>query len=690
MNALRQTGWVQGGSTGKAVAGLGIFGAALAAATLIQVIVMGLGWNEVVESYTLTNLVVGCGFVGSGVLIGLSKPRNAVAWIFLAGGLGHLTTASLGPVIMFGVDQGWPETLTRSLATVFLCAWQLGLGGLFLLALLLFPDGRLPSPRWRPLAWAIAGLTVLQVSLGALGDGRLFGEASSSILSIGLVLPSPLQSIVFAVTSGVFLLTIASLVVRYVKGTETARLQLLWLILALIAMLVINSQRWVTGDGPVLLLLSFTLVPVAIAVAIARYRLLDIRLVVSRTLLYLSVSMLAIAVFAGLIAGSSFLVPEDAGRGVAVAAALAVAIGFNPARVFLQGVIDRIFYGARGDPVGTVRQLGEQLETSDNLEGLLERAREVLRLPTLALRTDNGPIATAGAPLAEGAEVSIPLSYRGTTRGTMVVGLRRGDRTLHPADRRILSLIATPLAIALYSTDLVTQLQASRASIVGAREEERLRLHRELHDRLGPVLTGAAFRTDAASNRLRTYPDQAEELLIGVRADVRQALDGVRRIVYGLRPLELEELGLAGALRQRFASPQERGRSSVTVRLDVPDVLLDLPPAVEVAAFRIVLEAVTNVLRHSDAESCQVTIRAMTIQEAEMLTIEVTDDGRSGLTPWHHGVGLRSVADRAEEFGGCAVAGPTSAGGRVVAEIPLPALGLPEEVNVEPNSPLIR
>ncbi len=628
---------------------------------------MGLSWNDVVQSYTLTNLVVGCGFLVSGVLIGRSQPRNAVAWILLAGGVGHLTTAWLGPVILFGLEQHWPDPLTRTLTTIFLSAWQLGLGGLFPLALLLFPDGHYPSLRWRPLAWVIVGLTVLQISLGALGTGTLFGEASSSsILSIGLVMPTQAILGIGMVTAGTLLLTIASLAVRYVRGTEAERLQLLWLILAVLAMLVINSQRWLTGDGPILLLLSFTLIPVAIAVAIVRYRLLDIRFVMSRTLLYTAVSVLAIAVFSGLIAGSSFLVPEDADRGVAVAAALAVAIGFNPVRVFLQGMIDQIFYGARGDPAGTARQLGEQLESSDNLDGLLERTRTVLRLPALSLPTDKGTIATAGVPLNEGTDVPIPLIYRGVATGTMLVGLPRGDNTLHPADRRILSLIGTPLAIALYSTDLVAQLQSSRAAIVGAREEERLKLHRELHDRLGPVLTGAVFRTDAASNRLRSDLGETESLLVEVRAGLREALDAVRRIVYGLRPLELEELGLPGALRQRFASPQDRGSSSVTVRLDTPASLPDLPAAVEVAAFRIAVEAVTNALRHSAAESCVVTIRM-----AEMLTIEITDDGLPAVAPWRNGVGLRSGLERAEELGGTAVAGPTASGGRVYAELPL-------------------
>jgi signal transduction histidine kinase len=242
------------------------------------------------------------------------------------------------------------------------------------------------------------------------------------------------------------------------------------------------------------------------------------------------------------------------------------------------------------------------------------------------------------------------------------VGLRRGEDALHAADRRVLTLIGTPLALALYSAELAGQVQASRAALVGAHAEERLRLHRELHDELGPVLTGAAFRADAASNVLHRDPEAADRLIGEVRAGVRQAIDDVRRVVYGLRPLELEEQGLVGALRQRLCGEP----TGVELVLDAPEEIGGLPPAVEVAAFRIASEAVTNVLRHSAATRCVVRLRS----GPSSLCLEVSDDG-SGDSAWLPGVGLRSLIVRAEELGGRAVAGPTPAGGRVSAELPL-------------------
>jgi len=354
------------------------------------------------------------------------------------------------------------------------------------------------------------------------------------------------------------------------------------------------------------------------------------------------------------------LVPDDADRGIAALAALAVAFAFAPVRSVVQRVVDRAFYGSRADALTAVEDVARGLAPGADLDQVLEQARETLRLPALALVRDGVTVAAAGT-LPDGARRAEVVLAEGTQAAAVLeVGLRRGEAELHAADRRVLALIGTPLALALHSADLAEQVQASRAALVGAHAEERLRLHRELHDGLGPVLTGSAFRADAASNVLHSDVEAASRLIGEVRAGVRQAIDDVRRVVYGLRPLELEEQGLVGALRQRVAG------SSVDVVLDTPDEIEDLPPAVEVAAFRIVSEAVTNVLRHAAATRCVVRLRI----RPSSLCLEVTDDGTGG-APWTAGVGLRSLMVRAEELGGRAVAGPTPAGGRVAAELPL-------------------
>ena len=192
-----------------------------------------------------------------------------------------------------------------------------------------------------------------------------------------------------------------------------------------------------------------------------------------------------------------------------------------------------------------------------------------------------------------------------------------------------------------------------------AREEERRRLHRELHDGLGPVLTGAGYKADAAVNISTSDPDLTRSLLGELRVDIGTAIDDVRRLVYGLRPPALDEVGLIGALQRHCE------RLPLAVSFHVPAQVRPLPAAVEVAAYRIVTEALTNVTRHAGATAATVTIA---VDSAVSLT--VADNGRA-TRAWSPGVGLTSIRERAAELGGTCTVGPTADGGRVVAVLPL-------------------
>jgi signal transduction histidine kinase len=638
---------------------------ALATTSVVASVVVGATFTDFVESYTLTNLVIGLGFMASGTVIGWARPANPVGVLLVLSGLGHLVTAAVGPIGVLGAEAGWPEPVTRTLATVFLAAWRIGLPGLFWLALLIFPDGRLPSSRWRPLVWVILLNTAFPLVTDVLAPMALDETtASVSIVSVGLVLPEWAVLTSGAVSLATTFVVIGSLVLRYRRGDETTKRQLLWLILAVIAMIVVNAQRWLTGDGPIVLLLSFTLVPIAIAVAIVRYRLLDIRVVLSRTLLYTVLVALVIAVYVGLVTTLSLLVPAEAGRGVAIAAALVVAFAFNPLRLLLQRLITRALYGTRADPASTAARIGASMgRHSDDIDSALEQVRSSLRLPHLELWGADATshellLSAVGTPSADGTRVSLPLDDRAT--GRLEVTLRAGERALHQSDRDTLALVTAPLTLLLRSIALGDQVRAARAATVEARERERAILHRDLHDGLGPTLTSAAFKADAASNVLRSDPAQAHELLGQARVDVRAALAEVRRVVYGLRPLELEERGLLGAIRHRT---ERRGRLTVTV--DAPVELPALSPAVELAAYRIVNEAITNAERHSDGRRIDIQLRT-----GEDLSIEISDDGTDrGL--WRSGVGIASMIERAEEIGGSAVVGRAAERWRVAVTLPL-------------------
>jgi two-component system, NarL family, sensor kinase len=449
---------------------------------------------------------------------------------------------------------------------------------------------------------------------------------------------------------------IAGLVARYVRGDDLVRRQLLWLLLAVVAMLVVNWPRWVLNDeGGILLLLAVPAVPLAVAIAIVRHQLFDIQLVVSRAILYGLLTLGVAGAYAALVAVLDRLLR---GANAPVLATVVIALGFNPARQRLQRVVDRAFYGTRGDPVRAVSAVGQRL-AGDDLVGVLDAVRDVLRLPFAALRDADAELATTGRP--PDILHAVPLRYRGEHVGDLVVGVRAGERRLGGPDLAVLGLLATPLAVALHATRLSTQLQVSRERLVTATEEERRRLHRELHDSLGPALTGAAFKADAIGNQAVVDPARATELSTELGSQIRAAIDDVRRLVYGLRPPALDELGLVGAVRQ--VAGQLAGDVQIVVDADEPP---PLPAAVEVAAYRIATEAMTNVVRHSGARHAVLSLRA----DTDVLWLCVTDDGAPEGS-WHPGVGLSSIAERAAEVGGRTEAGPTTDGGRVYAVLPL-------------------
>jgi len=623
--------------------------------------------EDVVASYTVTNTAFGLGFGSCGLVIALHRPRNTVGWLFVAGALAHLATAAAGPWSVYGVEHGWPLPALRLLVTISTIAWPFGIGLAFPLALLLFPSGRIPPPRRR---WVAYGL-VLCGLLFVLWMGTSPEEVSPGVSSY-LALPfyadlEPLWSVVTVLGLVQALAIVVTMVVSYRRGDEIVRRQLLWLLLAVIIAFAANVQRFAVGDGPILLLLAFELVPVAVAVAIVRYQLFDIRLVVSRTVTYLVLTGLVVGAYVGIVALLD-ATARQLGLGGSILATVVVAIAFNPLRLRLQALVDRLFYGDRRDPVRAASRVGQRLLETDGTDRrlVLDAVREALRLPYAALVTAGDVIAESGEPTA--LRHAVDLRLGGSTLGELVVGLRAGERRLAAADAGVLELMAVPLAMAQRSATLAEEVADSRGRIVAGQEEERRRLRRDLHDGLGPVLTGIAYKLDAARNLLATEPERVDELLRELRATTGGAIEDIRRVVYGLRPPSLDELGLAGALRHQAArlSTGSTGEP-LTVTVTAPAELPELPAAVEVAAYRIAVEGITNVARHSGASRAEVRLAV----DDAALQVTVTDDA-AGNGAWRPGVGMAVMAERAAEVGGSCTAGPTGCGGLVRAVLPLP------------------
>lgn len=623
----------------------------------------GLGFDAAVEAFLVTNAAMGLAFPICGVLLAWQRPRNPIGWLFLADGIGHATSAATASLIVLGVNAGWPTPWLRLVATVLTYAWPWSISLFLPLALLLFPDGRLPGRRWRWVLWLL--LANAPLFTWWMGDGAVPlvpGRAATAPLVV-LTAPAPLGTVVELTNLVVYLAAIAALVVRYRRGGDTQRRQLLWLLLAVTVVAVVFVPWGVFGLGPVLMLLVIPAIPAAVTIAILRHGLLDIRLVVSRTLLYALLTLGAAAGWAALVAIGDALVRERVRPGASVAATILVALAFHPARVRLQRVVDRAFYGDRFDPMRAVSRVHQRLANPRlGLTDVLDVLCDALRLPFVALRAGSEEIAVSGrAP-----ELLTALRLDDGGGGELIVGLRRGQQRLDPADRRVLELLTAPLSVALQATALSAEVQRSRERIVTAREEERRRLRRDLHDGLGPVLTGVGFQADAARNLVVSDPDQAIEVLRRLRAETTAAIDDVRRLVDDLRPPALDQLGLIGALRERAEQLSWAGGPAVTV--EAPATLPTLSAAAEVAAYRIATEAVTNAVRHADAGRIEVRLDA-----GDGLRIEVNDDGPDDSEPWRPGVGLRSMQERAAELGGTLRAGPGDDGGRVVATLPLGA-----------------
>ncbi|WP_344619623.1 histidine kinase [Dactylosporangium salmoneum] len=617
-----------------------------------------------------------------GALLVRKVPRNAVAWILCATGL-HWA--------LDGVAVAWVAYATTKSplppGTVF-AYWlyqRAGAGLLFSLPLVLvfYPDGRLPKGWWR---WASIGslgatavlpLTLLFVPARiaeAMNDGP--APAAANGLSADLLrLPLPdgawevLLRIGHAALPLSVLVPFAVVIRRYraTAGLERARMRwLLWAgvidVLVMLSALVL-PQSWL-GAG---LFVAIGFTSGAIAIGVLAPERFDIDRLLGGTVLYGSLATVVVVVDAGILA---VVTTQLGDRGAALVGLLVVLLVYGPLRNRLWVFVQRVVLGQRHDPYRIISGLAEQLERSDGPEHqLLAVARsvaEAFRSPYVAvevLRT-GGQVMLAEFGTAPAATQVLPITYRDETVGRLILAAGGYRTALSPRDERLLADVVRQAAAAARSSYLAAELQVSRERLVGAREEERRRVRRDLHDGLGPALGGVALRIDTARNLMRADTGRADAMLRQAREDVSAALADVRRLVHDLRPPALDDVGLAGAvgqLAERLRTPGLAARVSA----DLPE---DLPAAVEVAAYRIVSEALTNVTRHAGASACTVRLAA----EGDTLVVEVTDDG-AGIAPGtSSGVGLVSLRERAAELGGrCEIECPASGGTVVRARLPL-------------------
>jgi signal transduction histidine kinase len=560
----------------------------------------------------------------------------------------------------------------------------------FGLFFVLFPDGRF-VPRWTRELW-IGGLVLLDLP-------QLFVPLPAWLDRVSLV----------AVFGG----AVALQVYRYrrVSG-PVQRQQAKWLIFgltvivavfgALIGLSLLFSSLDQPGRAAVLyqmaasllVTLTFLLIPLSIAIAVLRYRLWDIDIIINRTLVYGALTASVAGVYVGLVVALGALFQAEGSLPVSLLATGSVAVLFQPLRDRLQRGVNHLLYGERDEPYRVLTRLSQRLETTLAPDAVLptvvQTVREALKLPyvavALATSDDRRPttednssqtiertfdiVAAAGTPVQE--QHSLPLVYQHEVVGQLLLAPRAPGEPFTPADQQLLTNLARQAGVAASAVRLTSDLQRAREQLVLAREEERRRLRRDLHDGLGPALAAQTLKVGSARALLARDPASADRLLAGLEDDIATALADIRRLVYNLRPPALDELGLLGAIQQQAAQYRENGTGRLNVTIAVPDPLPLLPAAVEVAAYRIAQEALNNVVKHAQAHTCRLQL-ALT----DGLRLEITDDGIGLPDSRHVGVGLHSMRERVEELGGTFVIEAAPGGGtRVCACLPYITLAL--------------
>lgn len=542
----------------------------------------------------------------------------------------------------------------------------------------LFPDGRW-VPRWSSVVTLIATVYYAMYALiivPAPADswrGLLDGLLNIAALAYGLAIQ----------------------IYRYRRVSDmTQRRQALWLLFG-IGVLLLNYAAGTAlvalgRVGPWLMpiiamrFVGELLLPIAFGVAVLRYRLFAIEIILNRALVYGGLTAFVIGIYASVVGTLGALIQSRGSFLASLVAAGVVAILFQPLRERLQRGANRLLYGQRGEPDAVVAQLGKQLASTqtpdDMLHAIAQTIGRTLKLPYVKLATlgerrweaeYHEPSFNPRAYAAD-RHVTFPLSYQGEQLGVLQVASRTGER-LDRADHSLLQDLAGQAGIAVHAAQATADLQRSRERIVTAREEERRRIRRDLHDGLGPQLASHSLKLETARDLIPDQPARAEAILNDLIALSQKLVGDIRQLVYALRPPALDDFGLIGALREvisRVAPP------TLHVEIRAPDAVPALPAAVEVAAYRIAQEAITNVARHAQATHCVVYVAlASRHNHDDTFLLEVRDDGIGVAADTRSGVGMHSMRERAEELGGALTIAANQPCGTIV-QVSLPIITL--------------
>jgi signal transduction histidine kinase len=636
-----------------------------------------------------------------GLLIALRRPTNRIGWLALGAvslqALG--ATAALVGSILFDAHSSLsgPVLLVSAL-------WNAPGGGvitLLLVLLVLFPDGELQSPRWRWLLYALlavgsAGL-VLEVINPMPGS---LGVTTSS--SPGVVLPIS----ILAIPSAAGAITAISTVVSYVgialgagavisiflrmrAADADGRHQIKWVAFAgtitLTTILVLNTiPVGNTGEPPPLyfaiagplLILAGVAVPGAIGVAVLKYHLYDIDVIISRALVYGALAAFITAVYIGIAVGIGTLVGSGGQPNLwlSIVATIIVAVGFQPVRERVQRIANRLVYGSRATPYDVLAAFSEQVADTYAAEEVLPRMARVLQegtasdsatvwlrgagelrpaatFPGAGARRDPLPMTDGTLPAMPEASLQVSVEHQGQLLGALSVVKRKGE-SLTPTESKLMEDLANQAGLVMRNVGLATELQqrldelrASRQRLVQAQDQERRRLERNLHDGAQQYLVAIKVKLGLAQMLAARSPEKAKLTIAQLKADADEALETLRDLARGIYPPLLADKGLVVALE----SQARKATLPVSVQSDGVDRYAQ---DVESTVYFCVLEALQNVQKYAHASEVTVSLTA----SDDELRFEVTDDGAGfDILTVRKGAGLTNMGDRLDAIGGALV-----------------------------------
>jgi signal transduction histidine kinase len=542
----------------------------------------------------------------------------------------------LTALLLLDLRRGWRRRWPAVAACIMLFV-SIGVPGAaplwfvaFPLLAAVYPDGTM-TPRWLVLPVVGCGVAVV-------GD-HVSGRAWSD---------DPAWNLVIAVQ----LIVVLAQVHRYRRRASTEeRAAVRWTILGALvtfaAFEAIEAAFGVIGEGPVgsQVAARLAVLPllVAMAVGLVRPHLFDVD-----EALRLTVAALGTLLVLGLVV---HVLPAPEWVRLTVVAVIAA-----PTALLAVRLADRLVHGGRPDVDRSVAAMLSELNAA---RAQHDTPSVVLRAVTGSLGLEHGRISgawfedaeTGSPPSTATSTLLLDVAYRGEVLAALELSPRRSETAFTRRDRLVVDALVAQAGPALDAARTLVALRESRARTVAAREEERRRIRRELHDDLGPTLAGIALSAAALS---RSTGDPAAARL---HHDIRHAVDRSRELAYGLRPPVLDDHGLVAALHDLVGGPDVR------IEADGP---LDLPASVDLAALRIIQEAVTNSRRHG-APPIRVGLRL----DGTLLALEVSDSGPGLGTGTRAGVGMLSISERSDEIGGVARYDRSAPGCRLLVDLPL-------------------